>query len=1093
MKLFCSLLLLLLYLAVTGRPSDAQLLQQKDDVYLQGNSGGDSGLQLQATTDKIDATWDAQSGASSYNVTWTPKDNGTVIVDDGRITYTITITDLVSCTNYTVNVLPIYKPNVTDDAGLLTSTIRTLARDPFPVQRVTVDTVPNTPSQLSVSWPKADLPDGGKCAITYRITWKVTSGGQGQKQDTTSNLNYTIKDLNAWTSYNVCVAATTNKTYSDDKCNNSRTDEDKPGEVSSTVLKTLNDSSLHVQWTPPDKPNGVITQYMVKWTKEGDTSQDTVTTPTTTSYNITGLAPCTSYSVTVTAATIKGFGVESVPKSAPTDSIAPDPPTSLGAVMVYNKSDKLSVNWTHPDDPGPLCPVTRYNVTWYLASTQELVDQTTTSDTTLTISDLEAWTSYTVCVAAATEQSSIYKYAPPSCTNATTDQDTPGSPSNTTIESHTGESLLVVWSPPEEPRGIITNYSVAWSPPDSGNGTEVTVDGSITQYNITRLKSCVNYTVTVTAATIKGYGKQFNVTNTTDASAPPSPPVTCKKVDSPRQLTVTWSPADTQCTVNRYKVDYTGDVLWSDDTSHDSKELQTTYADLGDLTPWTTYTVCVAAVVVNDIVGAWDCCSSTTLEDAPGKPAEINQTSSSTKTVTLTWAGPEEKNGVVTDYQLAWDGGLTNLTANTTTYTISNLHRKSQFTVYLKVSSEVVVMTRLCLFLLQARTGKGWGPSISIPVTTLKGVSAGAVAGGVVGGVLLVSAAVAAVVYRRRLKGKDDSSKHTRSAIPMPMMPAVVRASDGDIKKTDLRKYIRYLESDTERGLEEEFASIQQLSPHNEATTANRDYNRMKNRFKNIFPYDNARVKLSVLEKPGSDYINASYMKDIDQKQFFIAAQGPMPSTTADFWRMVWEQRVYVIVMLTNLLEKGRDKCAQYWPRVNEPFITAGKFTIRNHNEESRVNHAIRLLEVSLGNQKRLVKQYHFTGWPDFGAPDNVNYLLDFMAEVRRTMPTNGEHLLVHCSAGVGRTGTFITLWNLMDGVDSNRIGDVINIKQMVLDMRQYRPHMVQALDQYLYLFKCIATYIETPYKWTKEYAGVDPIYDNTCYQNDDPIYDNMD
>ncbi|XP_069161945.1 receptor-type tyrosine-protein phosphatase H-like isoform X5 [Procambarus clarkii] len=1071
MKLFCSLLLLLLYLAVTGRPSDAQLLQQEDDVYLPGNSVGDPGLQLTTTTDSIDATWDEVPGASYYDISWTPDGNGPNTVDGTSSggTYTYTITGLVPCTIYTVTLQP--GGNGTDFGGPFTSSTTTLPHDPDRVTTVTVATVVDQSSQLAVSWTKAG--GAGNCAVTYRVTWTPASGG-GSSQDTTGALSYTITGLAACTSYTVCVTASTNGGYyTNDRCSSGTTDVDTPGPVAMGPLVTLSESSLRVAWDRPLNFKCKILYYTVKWTVYDTLKSNTTTT---TSYTITDLAACTSYTVTVAAATNKGLG-EETSESGATDSIAPDPPKLLGAAMVVNESDKLSVSWRKPDDPGPLCPVTRYTVTWYLASTQELVDQTTNSDTTFTISDLEAWTSYTVYVAAATEQNFTYKYSPPSCTNATTDQDTPGPPSDTKIESHTGESLLVVWSPPEEPRGIITNYSVAWSPPDNGNGTEDTVDGSITQYNITRLKSCVNYTVTVTAATIKGYGKQFNIINTTDAAAPPSPPVTCKKVDSPRQLTVTWSPADTQCTVNRYKVDYTGDVLWSDDTRHDSKELQTTYADLGDLTPWTTYTVCVAAVVVNDIVGAWDCCSSTTLEDAPGKPAEINQTSSSTKTVTLTWAGPEEKNGVVTDYQLAWDGGLTNLTANTTTYTISNLHRKSQFNVSLK-----------------ARTGAGWGDSISIPVTTLKGVSAGAVAGGVVGGLLLVSAAVAAVVYRRRLKGKDDSSKHTRrSAIPMPMMPAVVRASDGDIKKTDLRKYIRYLESDTERGLEEEFASIQQLSPHNEATTANRDYNRMKNRFKNIFPYDNARVNLSVLEKPGSDYINASYMKDIDQKQFFIAAQGPMPSTTADFWRMVWEQRVYVIVMLTNLLEKGRDKCAQYWPRVSEPFITAGKFTIRNHNEESRVNHAIRLLEVSLGNQKRLVKQYHFTGWPDFGAPDNVNYLLDFMAEVRRTMPTNGEHLLVHCSAGVGRTGTFITLWNLMDGVDSNRIGDVINIKQMVLDMRQYRPHMVQALDQYLYLFKCIATYIETPYKWTKEYAGVDPIYDNTCYQNDDPIYDNMD
>ncbi|KAG7177306.1 Receptor-type tyrosine-protein phosphatase H-like, partial [Homarus americanus] len=200
-----------------------------------------------------------------------------------------------------------------------------------------------------------------------------------------------------------------------------------------------------------------------------------------------------------------------------------------------------------------------------------------------------------------------------------------------------------------------------------------------------------------------------------------------------------------------------------------------------------------------------------------------------------------------------------------------------------------------------------------------------------------------------------------------------------------------------------------------------------------------------------------SIEQDIYDKPYFIASQGPKQSTMVDFWRMVLEQRVYTIVMLTNVMEKGREKCAHYWPRPSESFINVGSYIVHNHREERRELYSIRYLEVVAGDQKRVVKQYHFTSWPDFGALERVTDLLDFMADIRSTMLANGDHLLVHCSAGVGRTGTFIGLWNLMDESDRDRRAESINIRQT---------------EQFLYLTKCIAAYIEAPHLWSKYQEG---------------------
>ncbi|XP_069161950.1 netrin receptor unc-40 [Procambarus clarkii] len=783
MKLLCSLLLLLLYLAVTGRPSDAQLLQQDDaPVSLQYRREGDPGLQLQAGTNIIDATWDEVPGASYYNISWTPNGNGTNTVDgtSSSGTYTYTITGLVSCTKYTVTVQPGDKE--TDVGEPLTASTTTITYDPYAVTTVTVATVVDQSSRLAVGWTKAE--GAGNCPVTYRVTWTPASVG-GSRQDTTSALSYTITGLAASTTYTVCVAATTDGgSYTNDRCRNGTTDVNSdPG-----LKLSAGTSSIDAYW---EEVSGA-SYYSISWSPNNGTNTVDGGSSNPYIYTITGLMSCTYYTVTVQPGN-KGTYVGG-PLTSSITTLAPDPFPVTGVMVdtVPNTPSQLSVSWSEAEIPdGGKCAIT-YKITWKVTSGGQSQKEATTSSLSYTIKDLNAYTSYHVCVAATTNRT----YTDDKCNIGMTDEDTPGPPSNTKIESHTGESLLVVWSSPEEPRGIITSYRVAWSPPDSGNGTKVTVNSNVTWYNITSLKTCVNYTVTVTAATSKGYGEQVHIRNTTEAPPPPAPPVTCKKVVSSHQVTVTWPPVDTQCPINSYRVNYTGDVLWSDETRNDSRELQTTYADLSDLTPWTTYTVCVAGVVGNDIVGAWDCCSSTTLEAAPGPPAALTIASVSRKTVTVSWAPPKELNGVLTDYQVAWDNGYTNLTTNVTTYTVSDLQPKSQFTVAVK-----------------ARTAAGWGPSAAVSGATADdGVNVGAVVGGVVGGLLLLALLVAAVFFRHKIMDTFQAAKHTRPPPAGPPPVTIVHPGD-QVKKHVMthdpaHKHALYSGSAVPRALREE------VSPH---------------------------------------------------------------------------------------------------------------------------------------------------------------------------------------------------------------------------------------------------------------------------------------
>ncbi|XP_045618768.2 netrin receptor unc-40 isoform X1 [Procambarus clarkii] len=345
-----------------------------------------------------------------------------------------------------------------------------------------------------------------------------------------------------------------------------------------------------------------------------------------------------------------------------------------------------------------------------------------------------------------------------------TDQNYPVLDSEDPRASDSRVSLNVKWMAPDKANGIITKYRVKWTWEDGAD--DIQVNGtSTTSYTITGLAACINYSVTVAAATSEGFGVESDpVSRVTNIGAPPAPSVTCGKVVSPHQLAVTWPPVDTQCPVGGYKVNYTGDVLWSDNTRQGSQELYTTYADLSDLTPWTTYTVCVAGVVGNDIVGAWDCCSSTTLEAAPGKPSNLEQTSSTTSSVTVSWTEPEERNGALTEYQVVWPDGFFSLSAGATTFTINGLHPKTQFNVT-----------------VQAGTSVGWGPPAMIQVTTNKSPNIGALVGGVVGGIvggLLFLVAVAAVVFFKRKRNDKKKSTERRSSRPdMSMAPRISTVS----------------------------------------------------------------------------------------------------------------------------------------------------------------------------------------------------------------------------------------------------------------------------------------------------------------------------
>ncbi|CAD5215307.1 unnamed protein product [Bursaphelenchus xylophilus] len=302
------------------------------------------------------------------------------------------------------------------------------------------------------------------------------------------------------------------------------------------------------------------------------------------------------------------------------------------------------------------------------------------------------------------------------------------------------------------------------------------------------------------------------------------------------------------------------------------------------------------------------------------------------------------------------------------------------------------------------------------------------------------------------------------------------------IRIQDFPDHVKLLSADSDYLYSVEYEELRFVGTGQSCIAADLGQNRAKNRFTNILPYDHSRVKIiSCDEEDGADYVNASYIPGFNSRREFIAAQGPLPSTRDHFWKIVWEQNCPAIVALTKCVEKGRDKCHQYWPDVNQRSVIYADVEVTLVNEsveyDEYIIRELRMTHLSeFGHPSRTLFHLHYMAWPDFGAPENPAGIINFLRQFRNKVPPSSHNRpsVIHCSAGVGRSGTFVALDRLIQNIE---VGKPLDVFGTVFEMRMQRCHMVQNEQQYIFIHQALLYVLQTFYPhllnqsstWTSE------------------------
>ncbi|XP_054371783.1 receptor-type tyrosine-protein phosphatase F isoform X13 [Molothrus ater] len=966
-----------------------------------------------------------------------------------------------------------------------------------------------TATSVTLTWDS-----GNSDPISYYvIQYKPKSlEGQFQEVDGVATTRYSIGGLSPFSEYEFRVIAVNNIGRGPpSELVEARTGEQAPSSPPLKVqARMLSASTMLVQWEQPEEPNGQIRGYRVYYTTDPHLPLSVWQKHNTDDSHLTtvgSLITGTTYSIRVLAFTSVGDGPPSDIIQVKTQQGVPAQPADFQAEA--ESDTRILLTWL----PASQERITKYELLYWEGEdgTQQKVEFDPTSS--YAVEGLKPDTLYKFRLGARSELG-VGVYTP--IVEARTAQSMPSAPPRKVeVESVNSTAIRVSWKLPisNKQHGQIRGYQVTYVKLENNEprGQPVIKDVMLSEAQETVIGGLLpetTYSVTVAAYTTKGDGARSKpkVITTTGAVFAKNFRVNAVMKTS---VLLSWEVPDSYKSAVPFKILYNSQSVEVD--GHSMKKL------ISDLQPDTDYSFVLmnrgsSAGGLQHLVSI-----RTAPDVLQSKPIATNKyiqegkftltlpkvqttvpvrwyyivvvpADQSTSTLTARWRTPDEmeldqlleaiSQGSQSRRQRRQADRLKPYIAAQVdvlpeTFTLGDEKNYKGF--YNKPLSQDLSYRCFVLASLEDGDTKRYAASPYSDEIVMEVASAKQqdepemlwVMGPVLAVILIIIIVIAILLFKRKRahspSSKDEHSiglkdsllAHSSDPVEMRRLNYQTPGmrDHPPIPVSDLADNIERLKANDGLKFSQEYESIdpgQQFTWEN----SNLEVNKPKNRYANVIAYDHSRVILTSIDGvPGSDYINANYIDGYRKQNAYIATQGPLPETLSDFWRMVWEQRTATIVMMTRLEEKSRVKCDQYWP--SRGTETYGMIQVVLLDTVELATYTVRTFALykNGSNEKTELRQFQFMAWPDHGVPEYPTPILAFLRRVKACNPTDAGPMVVHCSAGVGRTGCFIVIDAMLERMKHEKTVDIYG---HVTCMRSQRNYMVQTEDQYIFIHEAL-------------------------------------
>ncbi|XP_024908299.1 receptor-type tyrosine-protein phosphatase S isoform X17 [Cynoglossus semilaevis] len=861
-------------------------------------------------------------------------------------------------------------------------------------------------------------------------------------------------------------------------------------------------TSVTITWDSgnPDPVSYYIIQYRAKGP---DSKYETVDSITTTRYSIGGLYPNTEYEIRVSAFNSIGQGPPSARVEARTGEQAPaSPPRNVQAHIISQNT--VMVRWEEPEEPNG--QVKGYRVYYTMDPSRSINEwqiHNVQDSVITTIQNLRTSETYTIQVLAFTSVGDG-PFSDP--VHVKVMPGVPGQPGKFKVGKVTDTSIELTWESAYTKEGIL-NYELLYKPVKFGSLEKLTF-GPRNSYTVEGLKANTEYSFSLAAISSKGIGAFTNelVQRTSQANVPRNFSVNLATRTS---VLLTWEFPESS-NPYRFSVEYNRQKMEVDarlkkavipnlqpDTSYDFK-ITAPEGNMGGLRHRITAKTSPPITIRRPEVDHARETETTVTLILPSL-----ETRSPVKNVYVVVVPLRRTRGVVrhpkspdemdleellkdisqrqrdSRQQKQVDMRRAYITARFTPATLPAFFTLGDQLDYGGFENRALEAGQEYIFFILAElnstTGKMYVASpytdpVIAPDSDPQPVEPGDgliwVVGPVLAVVFIICIVIAILLYKNKRKDSEPGTKSLLSNAEMmahhPTDPVEMRRinfqtpgmmSHPPIPITELAEHIELLKANDNLRLSQEYESI---DPSQQFTWehSNLEVNKPKNRYANVIAYDHTRVILAPIDGIlGSDYINANYIDGYRKQNAYIATQGPLSETFGDFWRMVWEQRAASVVMMTRLEEKSRIKCDQYWPSRGTETYGMTQVTLLDTMELATFCVRTFSLHKSGCSERREVRQFQFTAWPDHGVPEYPTPFLNFLRRVKACNPPDAGPIIAHCSAGVGRTGCFIVIDAMLERIRHERSVDIYG---HVTLMRSQRNYMVQTEDQYSFIHEAL-------------------------------------